>query len=66
MKIVFVVDDCKTNLMAVKMALEGIYQTHAMISAASMFKLMEQITPNLALLDIDMPIRCPCKRTPES
>ena len=55
MKIVFIVDDCKTNLMAVKVALEGIYQTHAMTSAASMFKLLEQITPHLVLLDIEMP-----------
>ena len=55
MKIVFIVDDSETNLIAAKQALEGVYKTYAMTSAASMFRLLEKITPNLVLLDIDMP-----------
>jgi len=55
LKTVFVVDDNNTNLMSAKTALDGTYRTFALPSAARMFKLMEKITPDLILLDVDMP-----------
>ena len=55
MKIVFIVDDNDTNLMAAKQALEGHYKTFALPSAEKMFNLAEKIIPDLILLDIDMP-----------
>jgi len=41
--------------MAAKTALDGTYETFAMPSAARMFRLLEKITPDLILLDVDMP-----------
>ena len=55
MKIIFIVDDNDTNLMAAKTALDGIYKTYALPSAEKMFKLAEKIMPDLILLDINMP-----------
>jgi len=55
MKIVFVVDDNATNLVTAKNALDGTYKTYAMSSAEKMFQLLEKITPDLILLDIEMP-----------
>jgi len=55
MKTIFVVDDNDTNLMTAKTALDGAYKTFALPSAARMFKLAERITPDLILLDVDMP-----------
>jgi diguanylate cyclase (GGDEF)-like protein len=55
MKKIFVVDDNDTNLFAAKTALDGVYKTYALASAAQMFKLAAKITPDLILLDIDMP-----------
>ena len=55
MKIVFIVDDNDTNLMAAKTTLEGIYKTYALPSAGRMFNLAEKILPDIILLDIDMP-----------
>jgi len=55
MKTIFIVDDNDTNLMAAKTALDSTYKTFAMQSAAKMFKLVEKITPDLILLDVDMP-----------
>ncbi|MCL1987221.1 MAG: response regulator [Firmicutes bacterium] len=55
MKTIFVVDDNDTNLLAAKTALDGFYRTFAMPSAEKMFKLAEKITPDLILLDIEMP-----------
>ena len=55
MKTVFIVDDNDTNLMAAKLALQGIYKTYALPSAARMFALLKKITPDLILLDVDMP-----------
>jgi putative two-component system response regulator len=55
MKTIFIVDDNDTNLMAAKTALDGTYKTFAIPSAAKMFKLLEKITPDLILLDVDMP-----------
>ena len=55
MKTIFIVDDNDTNLMAAKTALDGMYKTFALPSAARMFKLAEKIVPDLILLDINMP-----------
>jgi putative two-component system response regulator len=55
MKTIFVVDDNDTNLVAAKTALEGTYRTLTIPSAAKMFKLGEKITPDLILLDVEMP-----------
>lgn len=56
MKTIFIVDDNDTNLMAAKTALDGSYKTFAVPSAEKMFKLAEKITPDLILLDVDMPV----------
>jgi len=55
MKTIFIVDDNDTNKVAAKDALDNSYLTFALSSAERMFKLMERITPDLILLDIDMP-----------
>jgi putative two-component system response regulator len=55
MKIIFVVDSSDTNLMKAKNALESHYRVLTMPSAAKMFALLEKITPDLILLDIEMP-----------
>jgi len=55
MKTIFIVDDNETNRMAAKTALEKTYATFALPSAARMFLLLEKITPDLILLDVDMP-----------
>ena len=55
MKTVFIVDDNDTNLITAKTALNGTYRTFALPSAERMFKLIEKITPDLILLDVDMP-----------
>ena len=54
-KIVFIVDDSDSNLLLAKNALEGVYETYALPSAARLFKIMEKITPSLILLDVEMP-----------
>ncbi|GHV39077.1 response regulator [Clostridia bacterium] len=55
MKTIFVVDDNETNRVAAKEALDASYKTYAMPSAERMFLLLERITPDLILLDIEMP-----------
>jgi len=55
MKKIFIVDDNATNIVTAKTALEGTYKTYAMPSAAKMFQLLEKITPDLILLDVEMP-----------
>jgi len=57
MKIIFIVDDNATNLLTAKNALaEGSsHKTFALPSAERMFKLLEKITPDLILLDVNMP-----------
>jgi putative two-component system response regulator len=49
------VDDNKTNLMAAKTALDGAYRTFALTGAVRMLTLAEKITPDLILLDVNMP-----------
>ncbi|MCL2218888.1 MAG: response regulator [Chitinispirillia bacterium] len=55
MKTIFIVDDNTTNQMTAKTALDGVYRTFALPSAAKMFSLAEKITPDLILLDVEMP-----------
>jgi len=54
-KTVFVVDDNDTNLSMAKEALKEQYRVMTLPSAAKMFTMMEKITPDLILLDIEMP-----------
>jgi len=55
MKTIFAVDDSDSNLSLTKKTLEGYYRILTMSSAAKMFELLEKITPDLILLDIEMP-----------
>jgi putative two-component system response regulator len=55
MKTIFIVDDSETVRAAAKQALDGIYKTFSLPGAAACFKLLERITPDLILLDVDMP-----------
>jgi putative two-component system response regulator len=54
-KTIFVVDDNDTNLSMAKEALRAHYRVLTMPSATKMFALLEKITPDLILLDIEMP-----------
>ena len=55
MKIIFIVDDSDTNLSMAEAVLEDQYTVMTMPSAAKMFALLEKMTPDLILLDIEMP-----------
>ncbi|MCL2805380.1 MAG: response regulator [Treponema sp.] len=55
MKTIFVVDDSDTNLSMAEAVLEDQYRVMTMPSASKMFALLEKITPDLILLDIEMP-----------
>jgi putative two-component system response regulator len=54
-KMIFVVDDSSTNLAVAEVALEQLYRVMTLPSAASMFAMLKKITPDLILLDIEMP-----------
>jgi len=54
-KTIFVVDDSDTNLLMAEEALEGTYRVMTLPSVVKMFALLEKVTPDLILLDIDMP-----------
>jgi putative two-component system response regulator len=55
MKTIFVVDDSDTNLSMAEAVLEDQYRVMTMPSAAKMFELLGKVTPDLILLDIEMP-----------
>jgi putative two-component system response regulator len=55
MKTVFVVDDSDTNLLTAEESLEDYYQVMTIPSAAKMFAFLEKLTPDMILLDIQMP-----------
>ena len=55
MKTIFVVDDNNVNLLSADEALSAHYRVFTMPSAANMFELLQDITPDLILLDILMP-----------
>ena len=54
-KTIFVVDDNDTNLSMAKEALKEQYRVMTLPSAAKMFAFIEKVTPDLILLDIEMP-----------
>jgi putative two-component system response regulator len=55
MKTIFVVDDNPINLETAKQALGGSYQVLTIPCAKEMFSLLSKTTPDLILLDIEMP-----------
>ena len=55
MKTIFIVDDSDTNLATAEEALEDFFRVMTLPSAYKMFTLLEKITPDLMLLDIEMP-----------
>jgi putative two-component system response regulator len=54
-KTIFVVDDNDINLSVAKESLKEQYRVMTLPSAAKMFAFLEKITPDLILLDIEMP-----------
>jgi CheY-like chemotaxis protein len=55
MKTIFVVDDNRTNLIMAEEALSEHFDVLTLLSAALMFNLLEEVKPDLILLDIMMP-----------
>ncbi|MCL2852259.1 MAG: response regulator [Defluviitaleaceae bacterium] len=55
LKTIFVVDDSAINLAIAKTALKEVYRVITFSSAARMFALLEKVTPDMILLDIEMP-----------
>jgi len=55
MKTIFVIDDSDSNLTKVKQSLEGHYNVVTLSSAARMFTILTKRTPDLIMLDIEMP-----------
>jgi putative two-component system response regulator len=55
MDTIFVVDDVDVNLTKAEQALEETYNVLTMPSAVKMFALLQKVTPDLILLDIEMP-----------
>jgi len=56
MKTIFIVDDSDTNLAMAEEALEDHFRIMTLPSAGKMFTMLEKLTPDLILLDIEMPI----------
>jgi len=56
LKTIFVVDDSDTNLSMAEAVLDDHYRVMTMPSAQKMFALLEKVTPDLILLDIEMPV----------
>ncbi len=54
-KLVFIVDDNDTNLVSIAGTLEQHYRIITLPSAMKMFSLLERLTPDLILLDVNMP-----------
>jgi putative two-component system response regulator len=54
-KIIFLVDDNGTNLTAGKEILKNYYKVYPIQSAKIMFELLEEVAPDMILLDIEMP-----------
>ena len=55
MKTIFVVDDSNVNLLAAEETLSEHYNVFTLLSAEIMFELLENLIPDLILLDIAMP-----------
>ena len=54
-KMIFIIDDNGTNLAMAELALEQHYRVMTLPSAAGMFDMLKKVTPDLILLDIEMP-----------
>jgi putative two-component system response regulator len=54
-KVIFVVDDNNGNLIACKNILKPYYDVYPAQSAEKMFELLENVMPDLILLDVEMP-----------
>jgi putative two-component system response regulator len=54
-QIIFLVDDNMTNLTTGKTMLKEQYDTFSIPSGAKLFEILEKVTPDLILLDIEMP-----------
>ena len=54
-KTIFVVDDSGTNLSVAEEVLEKQYRVITLASAARMFAILKKVTPDLILLDVEMP-----------
>ena len=54
-KTIFLVDDNDINLTVAEETLDRYYRVMTLPSAAKMFKLLEKVTPDMILLDIEMP-----------
>ena len=54
-QIIFLVDDNMNNLMAGKAMLKEYYDVFPLASAGRLFEMLENIKPDLILLDIEMP-----------
>jgi len=55
MKTIFVVDDSDTNLSMAEAVLEDQYSVMTMPSASKMYEMLDKFTPDIILLDIEMP-----------
>jgi len=55
MKTIFVADDAETNLLLAEEALEDHYEVITALSAEIMFELLDNLIPEIILLDIMMP-----------
>jgi putative two-component system response regulator len=55
LKTIFIVDDSNVNLLSADEALSPNYRVFPLPSAASMFELLENVRPDMILLDIMMP-----------
>ena len=55
MKTIFIVDDNDVNLLSADETLSEYYRVYTMPSASNMFELLENVIPDLILLDILMP-----------
>jgi putative two-component system response regulator len=55
-KKIILVDDNLANLAAGKQMLKDSYEVYAIPSAAKLFEFLEHITPDIILLDIEMPV----------
>ena len=54
-KIVVIVDDNNSNMIASKEILKSSYVVYPVISAGKMFDLLDHIMPHMILLDVEMP-----------
>jgi putative two-component system response regulator len=52
---IFVVDDSDTNLAVANDALKEHYKVMTLPSADKLFTMLKKVTPDLSLLDIEMP-----------